>query len=1026
MIKKSLHILFFLFIFLLSFDVLVAQKTKPKKTPKIVTVARPVAVPIIDPEETPPPPKATPKPTPRPSSIKTGVFNEKYSINFTVNDDATFVKETEIIKRFDENPQSEYAFSKYYDEFNSSLEKIEVIEATIIKADGSKTQLSKEKSKIEPTPQTRSAPEYSSTKMLTIDYSEVKKGDRILLKLKETTFKSVFQNIFNSFLLFSPFEAYQSAEINFKVPLKYNLKFDVNDFKGGKISEEGKNSLYQWKLENYKAKNYEAGMGTYFNFAPRLLATNVKDFNEIGHIFLSEVQDKIKITPEIQQLADEITKDKNTDEEKINAIYEWVNKNIRYLSVIIDRGGWIPHSSTQILQNGFGDCKDYTILLHTFLKAKNIESYPMVVRMDSTEWFASIPTLHFFNHMILYIPSLKKFADATIPNSKLGEVSDLIKGKKGVLFGATEPLIDLPPKNKKENSSSSFSKVSLLENGNIKSITEISFNQNPALLGIREKLDSETKSSFRFIISLLFSQFGVNGTGDLLEVTRGKDENEPTKLKVETVLNSFVKFEEKGGFEVPPTINFANWKAFESILEVENRTTDLRISEFETFDSFEIVIPNGVKIESIPQNISLENELAKYVSEFKLENNVVYVKRTLQIKKKVIQTVEFPQFKELLKKGLADVKAKITYSVNDEFKQKNIIAKSDKTKENKEDTKNNAENIAKSIFDNSEEVTLANVSDLEKTLDDNPNDESSHRKLIIYYDKNSETFANRRESIKHKLWFIENHPDSDFLNGFEVQRYYEAKDKEYIRLRDAWLKKLGENPKNIEIRKQISQFVKNPEPELAKKILFEGEKIVPENYKVCKLLFDLLIDELDDAKDNKLDTKKKNELIEQIYLYGTKTWHLTKSDRTYQATSDRGNTLVDLIEYAFDLGKIVEAKKMATELILEYEDNDNAVHIGNIILGRIALKENNIAKAKEYLAISIDVPLNARYEYLSNLDLKLAEELLKKGEKTAVIDYLEQCKKLRSIKGGYGKVKISQLTQWQINIKAGKPVSFKQ
>jgi hypothetical protein len=138
------------------------------------------------------------------------------------------------------------------------------------------------------------------------------------------------------------------------------------------------------------------------------------------------------VTPAVQALAEEITKDSTDPAAQASAIYEWVNKNIRYLSVVLGKGGWIPHSTTEILANRYADCKDYATILHALLKAKGIESHPVLIRSELGNWFPDVAATDYFNHAVLYIPSLNLFADATAPNTRLG----LIRSRSSVKGGA--------------------------------------------------------------------------------------------------------------------------------------------------------------------------------------------------------------------------------------------------------------------------------------------------------------------------------------------------------------------------------------------------------------------------------------------------------------------------------------------------------------------------------------------------------------------------------------------------------------
>jgi hypothetical protein len=70
-------------------------------------------------------------------------------------------------------------------------------------------------------------------------------------------------------------------------------------------------------------------------------------------------------------------------------------------------------------------------------------------------------------------------------------------------------------------------------------------------------------------------------------------------------------------------------------------------------------------------------------------------------------------------------------------------------------------------------------------------------------------------------------------------------------------------------------------------------------------------------------------------------------------------------------------------------EHGNAIHDGNEILGLIALKKNDVAEAKSRLRAAGQTRGSPEI-FASGPDLRLAEALLARGERQAVLDYLEQ------------------------------------
>ena len=118
---------------------------------------------------------------------------------------------------------------------------------------------------------------------------------------------------------------------------------------------------------------------------------------------------------------------------------------------------------------------------------------------------------------------------------------------------------------------------------------------------------------------------------------------------------------------------------------------------------------------------------------------------------------------------------------------------------------------------------------------------------------------------------------------------------------------------------------------------------------------------------------------------------------------------------AFEAGDFEKAEAYARELLDRASPAPHqwdAIHIGNLVLGRIALRTGDIEKAKSHLIESV------RTEGWPDLcsfrpRMILAKEFLERGETEVVLRYLELC----SVVGIHGRV---QLTRWVELIKQGE------
>ena len=68
-----------------------------------------------------------------------------------------------------------------------------------------------------------------------------------------------------------------------------------------------------------------------------------------------------------------------TDDAKVDAIYNYVSTQIRYIAVSFGIGRLQPHTAAEVFRNRYGDCKDKHTLLQAMLAAEKIEAEPVLI-----------------------------------------------------------------------------------------------------------------------------------------------------------------------------------------------------------------------------------------------------------------------------------------------------------------------------------------------------------------------------------------------------------------------------------------------------------------------------------------------------------------------------------------------------------------------------------------------------------------------------------------------------------------------
>jgi hypothetical protein len=159
------------------------------------------------------------------------------------------------------------------------------------------------------------------------------------------------------------------------------------------------------------------------------------------------------------------------------------------------------------------------------------------------------------------------------------------------------------------------------------------------------------------------------------------------------------------------------------------------------------------------------------------------------------------------------------------------------------------------------------------------------------------------------------------------------------------------------------------------------------------------------------------------------------SPRQSQGSGPGYEMLKDLqtkAQSALKSGDTKSATRYASELLRKNTDRrswnyGNVIYEGNQILGLAALKEGNIAAAKRYLIAAGKTPGSPQLNSFGP-EMPLAQELLKKGEKGIVLEFLDLVARFWATPPAGGRPEFAQLAQqhaakirqWKTDIRAGK------
>ena len=316
--------------------------------------------------------------------------------------------------------------------YNSGNEQMEVRSVRVLKPDGTVVPAPPDSIKEMTASVARDAPMYTDYKEKHITVPSLHTGDtleyeivtRTLTSLAPGEFWFTYNFLADSIVLQEQLEidVPQGRKITVRSP-EFSLTNGREDYqlrvKSGSSdnsprnvpfskSEENGRIVYRWRHsnlgrpsdnENSKKKTLHPATKQ-----PDVELTTFENWGALAQWYAKLENGRIEPRPEIRAKTLELIEGRENEIDKIQALYDYVSKNIRYVSLSFGLGRYQPHSAADVFANQYGDCKDKHTLLAAMLQAANLSSDAVLIP-SSRDLDTSMPSPSQFDHVITAVPT---------------------------------------------------------------------------------------------------------------------------------------------------------------------------------------------------------------------------------------------------------------------------------------------------------------------------------------------------------------------------------------------------------------------------------------------------------------------------------------------------------------------------------------------------------------------------------------------------------------------------------------------
>jgi hypothetical protein len=554
-------------------------------------------------------------------------INESSRYVFNIERSGKYTQTLERITRI----TSDYGvdnYARHTFETNTSKEVLKVEDAYNIKPDGKKIPLARDWiSKQHPKPEDDRT--IDDTQKTLLAFPHVTVGSRLYSRTHLRYFKPPTRGEFGITFSLSPQGVWEHLEVEITAPKELKLHTAAKGFGGGVIKTTPTHITYRFIARQtvaYKEENESVDSADY---SPRLVISTFPDFLAVGAAYHRASRAKATATPEITAQVKKLTADLDDPREKARALYEWVSRNIRYISNTIDDGGIVPRSAGYIFRNRFGDCKDHVVLLETMLRIAGIESSGALINQGESFVLPEGPAYRRpLNHVITYIPSMDLYLDSTARFAPFGQLYSEIYDKPTVLV-AMNRYGHTPKMNAQDHRVVANVRMTMAADGSIQGSSTTKWTGAPEISSRLNRFYAQNSSMESTVNSLLY-RFNEIGSGDIKH-TPPLEINKPYTVDSQFELEPITDLSRPGTFTIPVGLAPGRIAVMTIFKPLAKRHFNFVCDSYVDEENYRLYLPDGIKIISLPRDVSFRDENIRFESRYTLENQGLVVKRVLTV-----------------------------------------------------------------------------------------------------------------------------------------------------------------------------------------------------------------------------------------------------------------------------------------------------------------------------------------------------------------------------------------------------------
>jgi tetratricopeptide (TPR) repeat protein len=527
--------------------------------------------------------------------------------------------------------------------YNSANERLEVAYVRVIKTDGSIVKAGDDAVQDLSAPLEQQAPVYTDYRQKHITVPGLRPGDVLEYDMVTVIHTPLAPGQFWADYDFDKTNIMLDEELNVDVPLDRPLKLKNKPGMDPKISEEKGRRVYHWasshlereddvkdkdKKDKKKKKKKRAD-----EERPDIQLTTFVSWEQIGRWYAGLDKDRRVPTPEVRAKAEELTKGLETQLEKVQALYDFVAKNFRYVSLSLGLGRYQPHAAGDVLHNQYGDCKDKHTLLASLLEAEGWHASSVLIN-SSRKLDPDVPSPSQFDHVITLLPTPKEevWMDTTSEIAPFRLLAFSLRNKLALVIpadGSAPHLEETPADTPMPDSEVSVVEGKITDIGKLEAHVHYTFRGDEELM-LRSIFRRVPEANWQRVVENVNA--GTGGDITNVKVSDPAATREPFTLSYDVSRPNFLDWSKKKSDLTLPLCQFNLPDVGENDDDIDAETESLKLGpKAEYAYKIRLELPSKYTAHA-PLAFSVKRDYAEYQATYKLDGSTFMAARTLTMR----------------------------------------------------------------------------------------------------------------------------------------------------------------------------------------------------------------------------------------------------------------------------------------------------------------------------------------------------------------------------------------------------------